>query len=201
MKEKKPEVIETYNIIADWFSENRDQGLIEKPYLDQLMDRIGPTGSILDLGCGTGMPMMSYLLERGMTTTGVEGSSRMLDIAKKNLPQAEYIQSDMRQLSMDRKFDAIISWNSFFHLPIEDQPGMFRIFKDHLNPNGILLFTSGKVKGEAWGMNGGENLFHASLDKTTYMALLEKYHFQVLAYHEDNPECGYATIWLAQLLD
>lgn len=107
----------------------------------------------------------------------------------------------MRQLSLNQKFDAIIAWHSFFHLPPEDQPFMFDIFKSHLNSNGILLFTSGKEHGEAWGMNGGTNLFHGSLGAHQYRSLLEAHNFRILQHTEDDPDCGNATVWMAQLFN
>jgi len=192
-------VTEAYNIIAGWFSENRFQGLMEKAYLDKLIDIAGTGASVLDLGCGTGMPMMGYLLEQGMQVTGVDASNRMLEIARTNLPSADFVQADMRALSLHRKFDAIIAWHSLFHLSSEDQPAMFNIFKDHLNNNGVLLFTSGTEHSEGWAINGGESLFHASLDTAHYQSLLEIHHFHVLVYKEDDPQCGHATIWMAQL--
>jgi ubiquinone/menaquinone biosynthesis C-methylase UbiE len=200
MENEKKNVFEAYNIIASWFSENRYQGLIEKTYLDRLTNIIGKGANVLDLGCGTGMPMMHYLLMQGMHVTGVDASYRMLEIAKNNLPSADFIQADMRNLSLNRKFDAIIAWHSFFHLPCEDQPSMFNVFKNHLNTNGVLLFTSGKEHGEAWGMNGGINLFHGSLNTDKYQSLLDVHNFRILEYQEDDPECG-ATVWMAQLFD
>ena len=199
MDNEKHNVFKTYDIIANWFSKNRNTVLMERAYLDQLIDIVGSDASVLDLGCGTGMPMMSYLINRGIQTTGVDASERMLEIAKNNLPQTVLIKADMRELALDRKFDAIIAWHSFFHLPAEDQPAMFRIFKDHLKENGVLLFTSGKEYGESWGINGGKNLFHASLNRDQYHSLLEAHDFRVLIYKEDDPECGEATVWMAQL--
>jgi len=200
MENKTRNVFEAYNDIAEWFSENRYQGLMEKAYLDRLIEIIGKGANVLDLGCGTGMPMMNYLFMQGMNVTGIDGSHRMLSIAKKNLPSAHFLQADMRQLSLNQKFDAIIAWNSFFHLPPDDQPPMFDIFKKHLNAHGILLFTSGKEHGETWGMNGGINLFHGSLDTHQYQLLLKSHNFQVLQYKEDDPACGNLTVWMAQLL-
>ncbi|SDH32744.1 class I SAM-dependent methyltransferase [Chitinophaga filiformis] len=197
-KSRKNNVFETYNIIAAWFSENRSRHLIERTYLDKLINIVGKEATVLDLGCGTGVPIMEYLLEQGLHVTGVDASYRILEIAQQNLPSADFILSDMRELSLNRRFDAVIAWHSFFHLPAEDQPSMFNIFKEHLNKNGVLLFTSGKEHGEAWSENGGENLFHASLDRAQYQALLEEHGFSVLAYEEDDPECS-ATVWMAQL--
>ena len=142
---------------------------------------------------------MNYLLTQGMDVTGVDGSYRMLDIAKRNFPLVDFVQADMRQLSLHRKFDAFIAWNSFFHLPPRDQPRMFELFKIHLVSGGALLFTSGKEYGEAWGMNGGVNLFHGSLDAHQYRSILEAHGFRILQYREDDPECGHAAIWMAQL--
>lgn len=201
MENRKNNAFETYNVIAGWFSENRYRGLVEKVYLDKVIDIVGKGASVLDVGCGTGVPIMAYLLKQGMRATGVDASYRMLEIAQENLPSADFIQADMRELSPGKKFDAIIAWNSLFHLPSEDQPSMFNIFKNHLTNNGVLLFTSGKEHGEVWGENGGENLFHASLNKEHYQSLLESRHFRVLSYKEDDPQCGNATVWMAQLTD
>ena len=201
MEIEKKNAFEAYNIIADSFSENRYQGLMEKVYLDMLIAITGKGANVLDLGCGTGMPMMNYLLTQGMHVTGVDASYRMLDIARHNLPSADFLQADMRQLSLDRKFDAIIAWHSFFHLPAEDQPSMFNVFKSHLKNGGVLLFTSGTEHGEVWGMNGGTNLFHGSLDTREYQSLLEARHFRILEYIEDDPACGNANVWMAQLFD
>lgn len=68
-----------------------------------------------------------------------------------------------------------------------------------MNANGILLFTSGPDAGEVWGENGGENLYHASLSPDEYNQLLEKHGFKVLVHKISDPDCGEATVWLAQL--
>lgn len=191
-------VYKVYNKIARWFSEDRYTGLMEKSYLNNLIGYLPAGGTVLDLGCGTGKPVFEYLLSRNLKVTGVDASNGMLEIAKANFPSADLILMDMRSLNLRKKFDAIIAWHSFFHLPAADQPAMFALFEEHLNPNGILLFTSGTEHGEAWGVMGGENIFHASLDTKEYENLLVKHNFKVLKYAGNDPDCGNATIWMAQ---
>ncbi|WP_205511174.1 class I SAM-dependent methyltransferase [Longitalea arenae] len=199
MENEKKNAFEAYNIIADWFFENRYQGVMEQAHLDRLINIVGNGARVLDLGCGTGIPILKYLLSQGMQVIGVDASYRMLEIAKKNFPSIKFVLADMRQLSLGQKFDAIIAWHSLFHLPPEDQPPMFQIFKTHLNNSGLLLFTSGTEYSESWVTNDGTKLFHGSLNTSQYRSLLEENAFRILEYRENDPECGNANVWMAQL--
>lgn len=191
-------VYKVYDKIAHWFADNRFNGLIEQKYLDELILKIGSNADVLDIGCGTGKPILEYLLTKQLNVIGVDASIEILNIARSNFPSTEFVLEDMRELTLNKKFDAIIAWHSFFHLQADDQPKMFEIFESHLNPKGILLFTSGTERGEAWGMVGGENLFHASLDTAEYEELLKQYSFEVLSHTINDENCGGATIWMAK---
>ena len=195
---ERKDVYKVYDEIAAWFLQNRDLRLIEKGYLDEAIDLLPDKASALDLGCGTGKPILQYLLNRGLQVTGVDASVRMLEMAKENFPVVDFILQDMRLLHLGKKFDLLIAWHSFFHLPNEDQPAVFDLFEEHILTGGILIFTSGTDHGEAWGMNGGENLFHASLDADAYGRLLHQHHFEVLKHHINDPDCGGATVWVAK---
>lgn len=197
-KGESKNVYKVYDKIAGWFSKNRYAGLMEKTYLDDMLGHLPTQAAILDLGCGTGTPILKYLIGKGLNVTGVDASTEMLGIARADFPLTDFILQDMRLLNLNRTFDAIIAWHSFFHLPSSDQPVMFRRFAQHLNPNGILLFTSGTEHGEAWAMNGGENLHHASLDLKAYELLLQKHRFKVLKRNINDPDCGHATVWMAK---
>ncbi len=200
MNGERQNVYKVYDKIAHWFAANRSTGLMEQKYLDDLISRLPTNAAILDLGCGTGVPILKYLLDRNLQVTGVDASSEILAIAKANFPETEFILQDMRKLDLNRKFDAIVAWHSFFHLPADDQPAMFALFERHLNAGGILLYTSGTDHGEAWGMNGGENLFHGSLTTAEYENLLTQHHFKVLTHKVNDPNCGNATVWMAQYI-
>lgn len=55
---ERKNVYKVYDKIASWFSENRYNKLIEKNYLDNLIEHIPAEGYVLDLGGGTGKPLL-----------------------------------------------------------------------------------------------------------------------------------------------
>lgn len=195
---KKNNVYESYEKIADWFDEHRSRTLFEKPYLDLAIEYLKPHAKILDLGCGMGEPIAKYFADKGYQLTGIDGSQKMIDMATVRVPNATFIVGDMRECALGEKFDCVIAWHSFFHLSPDDQRAMFKIFENHMNPGGVLLFTSGPDAAEVWSDNGGENLYHASLSTAEYKELLAVHHFQVVKHALEDEQCGDATVWVAR---
>ncbi|TIE05277.1 class I SAM-dependent methyltransferase, partial [Legionella pneumophila] len=113
-------------------------------------------------------------------------------------PDERWIVSDMRDINLQQQFDAILAWHSFFHLDHDSQRNMFKIFESHTKPGGVLAFTSGEKEGEVWSDNGGQQLYHASLSTKEYESLLKNSSFKVLVHKVCDPECGEATVWVAQ---
>ncbi len=56
MDQERKDVFKGYNLIAGWFAANRPQSLMERLWLDKVTNIIGENSTVLDLGCGTGMP-------------------------------------------------------------------------------------------------------------------------------------------------
>lgn len=131
INEERENVYQVYDKIANWFAENRPTELIEKAYLDEVIEHIPADGQVLDLGCGTGKPILEYLISKNFNVTGLDASKEILAIAKKNFPETKFLLQDMRHFHLNKRFDAIIAWHSFFHLPIKDQPAMFKLFEKH----------------------------------------------------------------------
>lgn len=193
----------SYNKIGEWFDQNRSKNLIEKEYLDLVVKEISASSEILDLGCGAGYPIAKFFIEKNYNLTGVDGSEKMMDLFLKKFPPAKFpnanfILADMREIKLRQKFDAIIAWDSFFHLTPDDQRQMFAIFASHIKPRGMLLFTSGPKAGEIWSDNNGENLYHASLSKKEYQELFEKFGFELVHHKEEDPDCQGHTVWVGR---
>lgn len=85
---------------------------------------------------------------------------------------------DMRELKLDRQFDGIIAWDSFFHLNPDEQRSTLQRFHKHLRPGGALLLTVGHKAGEVLGMVEGEAVYHSSLSQREYKHILGSAGFQ-----------------------
>ncbi len=191
-------IIELYRKYAREWVALRGEGSYEKVWLDRLLALVPAQAQILDIGCGSGKPIAAYLLAQGYTVTGVDSSETMLLMARQNFPEQTWLQADMRQFNLAQKFDAILAWDSFFHLTQDDQRHMFAQFARHAKLGTVLMFTSGPAHGEAIGELFGEPLYHASLAPEEYRHLLTQYGFEVLNMVAEDPECTGHTVWLAR---
>lgn len=66
---------------------------------------VSPGQKILEIGCGHGDLLASLSPSRGV---GIDISSGMIEVAKSRHPRLEFIQSDIYDLDLDKKFDVII---------------------------------------------------------------------------------------------
>jgi ubiquinone/menaquinone biosynthesis C-methylase UbiE len=192
-------IIDLYERRARDFDRERVRSLWEKAWLDRFLALLPPQASLLDIGCGSGEPIARYFVERGHAVTGIDSSATLIQICRSRFPEQEWVVADMRELSLDRRFQGLLAWDSFFHLCPEDQRSMFPIFRIHSAPGTVLLFTSGPAHGEAIGTWHGEPLYHGSLDGAEYRSLLAQNGYAVVSQVVDDPSCGDHTVWLAQL--
>lgn len=193
-------VIEIYQRHALAWSEDRGDRLIEQAWLDRFVTLLpAQSRTVLDIGCGTGVPIAQHLIEQGCQITGVDASSAMVAMCADRLAGHRWHVADMRKLDLGLRFGGILAWDSFFHLSAADQRNMFPIFARHAVPGAVLMFTSGPSAGERIGSYRGELLYHASLDSADYRLLLDQYRFAVVSHVVEDPHCGRRTIWLARL--
>ena len=183
---------------AAWAADRAAAPVVERAWLDRFMALLPPGGSVLDIGCGAGAPIAVVLTAAGFAVTGIDTSPPLLALARTTLPQARWIEGDMRAMKLDTRFDGLIAWDSVFHLDHDDQRAMFPRFADHAAPGAALIFTAGPAHGVALGEYRGEVLFHASLDPAEYCALLAANGFAVVGHAAEDPSCGGRTIWLAR---
>jgi ubiquinone/menaquinone biosynthesis C-methylase UbiE len=78
-------------------------------YLNLALDRIARDAKVLELGCGAGIPMTAALAD-GREVTGVDLSAVQIELARRNVPTAMFLQADMTALDFPAaSFDAVMS--------------------------------------------------------------------------------------------
>lgn len=154
-------VIDAYQRHGVAWAALRGTELVEAAWLDRFCALLPAGGTVLDIGCGSGLPLGGELARRGHAVTGVDAAPTMLALFRRNLPGAEAVQADMRDLALRRRFAGPLACDSFFHLPPEDQRAMFARFQAHAAPGAALMFTSGDSEGEAVGELEGDPLYYA----------------------------------------
>lgn len=140
---------ETYNQIAeDWHKDH----LQDTWWVDgtQKFSSYLPQGaSILDVGCGDGVKS-AYFVEHGFTVTGVDFSEGLLNIAKRDIPQAKFLLMDMREIGkLTDEYDGIFAQASLLHIPRDEAFSVLTTLYSHLAAGGVLYVA---VKGPKEGM-------------------------------------------------
>lgn len=190
-------ILSTYDAVAEDWDRSRDRSLVERRHLDRMLTH-APGRRVLDLGCGAGRPIAQYLVDRRCRVTGVDGAPAMIERFRRNVPEATGILADMRSLELGESFDAILAWDSFFHLSPDDQRATLPVFAAHASPRAVLMFTAGPRAGEPVGDFGGHKLYHASLDPDDYRAALKAQGFTMIDVTYEDPDCTGHTVYMAR---
>jgi SAM-dependent methyltransferase len=96
---------------------------------------------VLDLGCGTGW-LAAEVADLGGRVVGVDGSDRLLQIARAQRPDIEFVQADLTTGLPDlgrRRFDRVLA-----QMVLMDMPELDCLLQDIgqcLLPNGRFIFT------------------------------------------------------------
>ena len=174
----------SYNKIADQWSAERHTSFVSE-LISDLASRVSPGGHILDIGCGTGRPIDSYLSEQGFQITGIDFTENLLNQAKAlDLSNARFHLCDFFDYQPDQKFDGIIAYDSFFHFPKEKQATIYSRVAHWMHPGAYLLFTHGIKEGEITDSMYGEMFYYSCLNATDVFDLMRDAGLEVIYVHE-----------------
>jgi len=133
-------IYERYAI--EWDDDRKRASWNDKPWHDRFVACLTQGATVLDLGCGSGMPVAHNIVQHGRHVTGVDSSPTMISLCRNRMPEQEWIVSDMRAVALGRRFNGILGWDSFFFLRPDDQRKMFNVFAAHASPSAFLMFNT-----------------------------------------------------------
>lgn len=110
----------------------------------ELADQLIPAGAdVLELGCGAGVPMTARLAA-GRTLTGIDISAEQIRRARRNVPNATFIQADLTSLERPpASLDAVVAFYSLTHVPRDEHAPLFVRIRHWLRPGGVFLASLG----------------------------------------------------------
>ncbi|HNV28882.1 MAG TPA: class I SAM-dependent methyltransferase [Cyclobacteriaceae bacterium] len=169
----------SYNRIAKQWTDIRKNSFVSRLVVD-FADKVMPNGHILDIGCGSGLPLTKYLSQRGFRVTGIDAAQEMIAIAKSSsIERADFIISDFLDFITKDKFDAIIAWDSLWHFPKTKQNSLYPKIASMLRANGYFLFTHGNVDGEHIDTMMGEPFYYSAISQQDIYRQLTKNGFEI----------------------
>jgi SAM-dependent methyltransferase len=160
------------SVVADWSQ--------------KLADR----ATVLDLGCGNGVPISQALIERGFNVYGVDASPRMVAAFRARFPTVPVACAPVEDSDFfGRTFDGVVAWGLFFLLDPEVQRRLIAKVAAVLSRGGKLLFTS-PSQSCSWAdaMTGRTSI---SLGLDAYRSALEAEGMSLVGTHRDDGDNHY----------
>lgn len=122
----------------------------EQKILDQITEKFYKNVKIhhLDFACGTGR-ILRHLSNRTIARVGVDLSPSMLEVARLENRDAEFIEADLTANDVlgDRKFNLVTAFRFFPNAQSELRLSAMQVLTKHLDDQGYLVFNNHKHTG------------------------------------------------------
>src|SRR3989344_2007512 len=137
---------ETYNRIAlDWHHDHSNDDWW-KGGTDAFIKKLPHNAHVLDIGCGGGVKS-KYLIAHGLNVIGIDISDKLLEIARREVPQGEFRELSMKNLdSMEEVFDGVFAQASLLHIPRKDACAVVQKMAGRLISGGFLYIAVKEVR-------------------------------------------------------
>lgn len=160
--------------------------MIQPTWLALLGDRLQVGAAVLDIGCGSGIPVTRALAER-FSVTGVDISAGQIESARRNVSRTTFVHGDIISQSFRPKsFAGVVMIYTLFHLPRQEQPELLRRIGAWLRPGGLLLVTlartsnPGYIEDDFW----GTSMYWSHFGEQEYYSIFKQVGFDILEKHQ-----------------
>jgi SAM-dependent methyltransferase len=149
--------------------------------LQDLCNRLPQNATVLDVGCGAGVPVTLFLSEQ-FRVTGVDISEKQIVLARRRVPSATFFKQDMLALDVPaHAFDAVTCFYSLIHVPRDKHALALANIKRALKSGGYLLIITG---------NGnlvddvdnffGKEMYWSHFDRETSLRMIREAGFEII---------------------
>ena len=161
-----------YDKIATWWQEQHFNSDYGSAQFEKALAFCSNKLNVLDVGCGAGGRFIHALQAHDASITGIDVSTEMVKLARKNHPDAQFYLADVSTWQTDQTFDLVYAWDSIFHLPLAMQKPVINKLCGLLNKGGVLLYTFGNAIGEETGEWLNDTFYYSSIGINENVQLL-----------------------------
>ena len=106
-------------------------------------ENLPPGGAVVDVGCGSGIPISEALVRDGFNVSGIDASPTLLAAFRRNFPEAPAACEAVQDSSFfGHWFDGVIAVGLLFLLAEDDQRKAIAHMAAALRPGGRLFFSA-----------------------------------------------------------
>lgn len=108
-------------------------------FIERALGMLPPNATVLDVGCGTGKPTSSMIAASARRLHGIDFSSVMIGLSRKQVPNGSFEQANMLEFNPREPFDAAFSIFSTFHLTRDEMTTVAAKWSEWIVPNGFIF--------------------------------------------------------------
>jgi len=178
--------LKEYDQIFDWYlaSRNDETGVdsVKLAFKD-----LKPGSIIVDLGCGTGLPLVNTIKKMGIEVIGVDSSKLMVEAFKTNFPNTEVINLPIQDyIFPNTVVHGALCWGCLFHLKPVNQIKVLNNVFNAVTKGGRFLFTSAKEKDNRVGKMNDISFNYYSLGSAKYNEVANNAGWKLIHESEDK---------------
>lgn len=159
-------------------------------YTQLILDALPAGASVLELGCGSGVPTTQRFAER-FVVTGIDLSARQIALARQQVPGSTFIHADMTAITFPpATFDAVVSFYALTHVPCMEHAALLVQIAAWLHPGGLFVAAMGAT-GTADVIDSnwlGTPMYFSHFDAATNRRLATDAGFTLLSAREETAE-------------
>jgi len=176
----------SYDQIANAYLSQRHQ-FKNHTYLRKFVELLPKAASVLDIGCGAGVPIDEFLVKQGCLVFGFDHSPKQIELARKLVPKASFAVKNMTKLQLNEfSVDAVVCFYVTFHIPRSEHAELLKKIRSYLPPGGPLLITMGDVEWEGVKNFHGSEMHWSQFGAEKNQQLIKDAGFEILLAEMDR---------------
>jgi len=179
-----------YEAISADFMSARSKSNIGVATVSEWARSLPHGASVLDLGCGNGVPISEAMVDAGFVVYGIDASPSMIAAFRARFPDAPVECNAIEDSQLfGRTFDAIVAWGLIFLLAPDAQATLIQKAASALEPGGRFVFTAPR-QACAWAdtLTGQTSV---SLGVDRYREIVEQEGLSLVGETEDEGQNHY----------